>query len=131
MPDFLCGLRLLSCNLWRLDQKDQPEKKKFSVKFGFSEKATKFEKNLCRTFDKSVVFCARNSLIIKKSTKIFKNKYGQVLKYTNFNCLMTTVFKTIYGKAIMYLIKKRVEKIQQMNQTIVFALRQGYSISPE
>jgi hypothetical protein len=41
------------------------------VKFGFSEKATKFEKNLLFTFDKSVVFCARNSVFVKKSTKIF------------------------------------------------------------
>ena len=32
------------------------------LKFGFSEKATKFEENLRRTFDKSVVFCARNSV---------------------------------------------------------------------
>ena len=31
------------------------------VKFGFSEKATKFEENLRLTFDKSVVFCARSS----------------------------------------------------------------------
>ena len=44
------------------------------LKFVFSEKATKFEKNLCRTFDKSVVFCVRNSVLVKKSTKIFKNK---------------------------------------------------------
>ena len=43
----------------------------FQVKLGFSEKATKFEKNLGRTFDKSVVFCAGNSVLVKKSTKIF------------------------------------------------------------
>jgi hypothetical protein len=49
------------------------------VKFGFSEKATKFEKNLRRTLDKSVVFCARNSELVKKSTKIFQNKCGQVV----------------------------------------------------
>ena len=49
------------------------------VKFGFSEKATKFEKNLLFTFDKSVVFCARNSVFVKKSTNIFKNKCGQVI----------------------------------------------------
>ena len=41
------------------------------VKFGFSEKATKFEKNPRRTFDESVVFCARNSILVKKSSKIF------------------------------------------------------------
>ena len=42
------------------------------LKFGFSEKATKFEKNLPRIFDKSVVFCVRNSILVKKSTKIFQ-----------------------------------------------------------
>ena len=51
------------------------------IKFGFSEKATKFEKNLLRTFDKSVVFCAHNSVLVKKSTKIFQNKCGQVVLY--------------------------------------------------
>ena len=57
---------------------------KFSViKFGFSEKATKFEKNLRRTFDKSVVFCARNSVLVKKSTKIFKKNVDKSY-YTNF-----------------------------------------------
>ena len=36
------------------------------VKFGFSEKATKFEKkNLRRTFDKTLVFCVRNSVHCK------------------------------------------------------------------
>ena len=34
----------------------------------------KIWKNLRRTFDKSIVFCARNSVLVKKSTKIFKNK---------------------------------------------------------
>ena len=38
------------------------------IKFGFSEKVIKFEKNLCHTFDKSVVFCARNSVLVKKLT---------------------------------------------------------------
>ena len=52
------------------------------AKFSFSEKASKFEKNLRRTFDKSVVFCARNSvLLVKKSTKIFQNKCGKVVLY--------------------------------------------------
>ena len=41
----------------------------------------KIWKNLCRTFDKSVVFCARNSVLVKKSTKIFQNKCGQVVLY--------------------------------------------------
>ena len=31
----------------------------------------KIWKNLRRTFDKSIVFCARNSVLVKKSTKIF------------------------------------------------------------
>ena len=43
------------------------------LKFGFSEKATKFEKNLRRTFDKSVVFCAKNL------TKISFKRCGQVV----------------------------------------------------
>ena len=38
------------------------------LKFGFSEKAMKF--------DKSIMFCAGNSVLVKKSTKIFKNKCG-------------------------------------------------------
>ena len=38
-------------------------------------------KYLRRTFDKSVVFCARNSVLFKKSTKIFQNKCGQVVLY--------------------------------------------------
>ena len=53
------------------------------LKFGFSEKATKFEKNLCRTFDKSIVFCARNSVLVKKSTKIFQTNVDKSY-YTNF-----------------------------------------------
>ena len=36
-------------------------------------------KNLHRNFDKSVVFCAHNSILVKKSTKIFKKKFGQVV----------------------------------------------------
>ena len=51
------------------------------MKFGFSEKATKFEKNLSCTFDKSVVFCARNNVLVKKSTKIFQNKCGPAVLY--------------------------------------------------
>ena len=51
------------------------------LKFGFSEKATKFEKNLRRTFDKSIVFCACNSILVKKSMKIFENKHGHVILY--------------------------------------------------
>ena len=38
-------------------------------------------KNLRRTFDKSVVFCARNSVLVKKSTKIFSKNCRQVVLY--------------------------------------------------
>ena len=41
----------------------------------------KIRKKFRRTFDKSVVFCARNSVLVKKSTKIFQNKCGQVVLY--------------------------------------------------
>ena len=41
----------------------------------------KIWKNLCSTFDKSVVFCALNSILVKKSTKIFQTKCGQVILY--------------------------------------------------
>ena len=51
------------------------------IKFGFYEKATKYEKDLGHTFDKSVVFCAHNSVLAKKLTKIFQNKCGQVILY--------------------------------------------------
>ena len=54
------------------------------LKFGFSEKATKCEKNLRCTFDKSVVFCARNSVLVKKSTKIFFENVDKSY-YTKFN----------------------------------------------
>ena len=37
--------------------------------------------NLCRTFDKSVIICARNSILVKNLTKIFQNKRGQVVLY--------------------------------------------------
>ena len=53
------------------------------LKFVFSEKATKFEKNLRRTFDKSVVFCARNSVLVKKLMKIFFKNVDKSY-YTNF-----------------------------------------------
>ena len=46
-----------------------------AVKFGFTEKTTKFEKNLRRTFNKSVVFCARNSVLVKKLMKILKKMW--------------------------------------------------------
>ena len=41
----------------------------------------KIWKYLRCTLDKSVVFCARNSVLVKKSTKIFQNKCGQVVLY--------------------------------------------------
>ena len=57
------------------------------LKVGFSEKATKFEKIRRRTFDKSVVFCARNSVLVKKSTKIFFKNVDKSY-YTNFKTLL-------------------------------------------
>ena len=55
---------------------------RYVTKFGFYEKAIKFEKKILRrTFDKSVVFSARSSVLVKKSTKIFQNKCGQVVLY--------------------------------------------------
>ena len=70
--------------MWGLDVNitDDFFKASFShlLKFGFSEKATKFEKIFVALY-KSVVFCARNSVLVKKLTKIFKNKCGQVVLY--------------------------------------------------
>ena len=40
----------------------------------------KIWKNICRTFEKSVLFCLRDSILVKKSTKIFF-KCGQVVLY--------------------------------------------------
>ena len=45
-------------------------------------KATKFEKNLRRTFDKSVGFCARNSVsTCQKVDEDFSKKCGQVVLF--------------------------------------------------
>ena len=68
------------------------------LKFGFSEKATNFEENLCRTFDMSVVFCVRNSVLVKKLRKIFQNNAVKS-HYTNFTLKQplnwtTTDFRT-------------------------------------
>ena len=41
----------------------------------------KISKHLGRTFDKSVVFCAHNSVLVKKSTKILQNNCGQAVLY--------------------------------------------------
>ena len=65
------------------------------IKFWFSEKATKFEKILHGTFDKSVVFCARYSVLVKKLTKIFKNKCGQVVLYKLY-CLRGRFRKLVW-----------------------------------
>ena len=56
------------------------------IKFGFYEKATKYEKDLGHTFDKSVVFCAHNSVLVQKLTKILKKNEDKSY-YTNFNCI--------------------------------------------
>ena len=41
----------------------------------------KIWKNIRLSFDKSVMFCARNSVLVKKLTKIFQNKCRQVVLY--------------------------------------------------
>ena len=53
----------------------------FDVKVWVFWEGHKIWKNPHRIFDKSVVFCARNSVLVKKSTKIFQNKCGQVVLY--------------------------------------------------
>ena len=53
------------------------------VKFGFSERATKFEKNLHRTFDKSVVICAKSRQRFLK-TNVDKSYYTNCLKLIYF-----------------------------------------------
>ena len=70
--DFVYVLLISECNLLSL-----------CVKFGFSEKATKFEKSLHRTFDKSVVFCSRNSVLFNKSGV---NKCPYCLQYWREEC---------------------------------------------
>jgi hypothetical protein len=61
------------------------------VKFGFSEKAKKFKKIFVVLFDKSVVFCARISVFVKKLTKIFKNRCGQVILYKLYFIVASTI----------------------------------------
>ena len=46
----------------------------------FSEDATKFEK-IFGVLLTSVMFCAHNSVLVKKSTKSFQNKHGQAILY--------------------------------------------------
>ena len=41
------------------------------------------KKILCRTFDKSVVFCARNSVLVTQSIRFFKTDVDKSY-YTNF-----------------------------------------------
>ena len=41
--------------------------------------------NLRRTLEKSVVFCGHNSVLVKILTKIFENKFGQVISYKLYN----------------------------------------------
>ena len=68
----------------------KPEKQKFSVKVWVFWEGHKISKHLRRTFDKSVVFCAHNSVLVKKLTKIFKNKCGQVVLYKLWNIAVLT-----------------------------------------
>ena len=53
---------------------------KYVLKFGFSEKATKFDKKFCHTFDKSIVFCAHNRVLIK-NVLFIKNKIISCWEY--------------------------------------------------
>ena len=74
------------------------------VKFGFSEKATKVEKDLRRTFDKSVVFYARNSVLVKKSTKILLKNVDKSY-YTNFKESFEALWKKNESLDFQWLIE--------------------------
>ena len=50
------------------------------LKFGFSEKATKFEKIFVVLLTRASCYCARNSILVKKLTKIFFFKCGLLRK---------------------------------------------------
>ena len=69
------------------------------VLFGFSEKATKFEKNLRRTFDKSIMFCARNSVLVKKLTKNFQNKCDHLI-------IQTLMYTKKFIKPVLFILMK-------------------------
>ena len=115
-------------NLWPVDWSHSKPVKKWGKKsvqmvrgsfvtFGFSEKATKLKKNLHRTFDKSVVFCARNSVLVKKLTKIFQNKCGQVVSYKLYrsNFLQNPyVSKLFSGNSIL---KNSLKNEQKFTET--------------
>ena len=62
------------------------------VKFGFSEKATKFEKKNCRTFDKRVVFCARNSVRRFFKTNVVKLYYTKFTEFLSAECFPAVCF---------------------------------------
>ena len=47
-----------------------------NVKFGFSEKATKFKKNLRRLFHKYAVARTEHDAFVKSKTMMFQNTYG-------------------------------------------------------
>ena len=65
-----------------------PSQKSWTLKFGFSEKATNFGKNLRHTFD--------NSVLVKKSTKIFQNKCGQVVLYKLYQAILKIKFSVAF-----------------------------------
>ena len=91
------------------------------IKFGFSEKATKFEKNLRRTFDKSVVFCARNSVLVKKLTKIFQNKCGQVVRIIqSLDNLYLLHFVAFFHVASLFSAGVDNEKALELTKSTVF-----------
>ena len=85
--DRLCGAAALSATVSALlfSVKDRKNLCIAGLKVWVFWEGHKIWKNLRRTFDKSVVFCARNSVLVKKSTKIFQNKCGQVVLYKLYN----------------------------------------------
>ena len=65
-----------------------PSQKSWTLKFGFSEKATNFEKNLRRTFDKRVVICARNCTCQKVDEDFSKQMWSSriIQTLTSYVC---------------------------------------------
>ena len=51
------------------------------VKFGFSEKATKFEKVFIVLLARASCSVCKNSVLVKMSTEMFQNESGQVVLY--------------------------------------------------
>ena len=75
------GQKLVHTQNWLLQDMRMAPLGKIFFKVWVFWKGHKIWKNLCHTFDKNVMFCARNSVLVKKSTEIFQNKFGQVVLY--------------------------------------------------